>query len=110
MADTSLSDPLEPKELGTLIVVVGKAVRVLTLMQAVQVVQSSRDTAWMCRRICLPARGSWCSPAGMDKLTRQRNLPNKSRFGKQDPFCSVRVGDDKKKTKAIKRYVYMSPK
>ncbi|WVQ79745.1 hypothetical protein IAT38_001845 [Cryptococcus sp. DSM 104549] len=48
---------VEAKELGTLIVVVGKA----------------------------------------------RNLPNKSRFGKQDPFCVVTIGDEKHKTKAIKR-------
>ncbi|KAI9637599.1 uncharacterized protein MKK02DRAFT_43525 [Dioszegia hungarica] len=51
------SDALEPRELGTLIVVVGKA----------------------------------------------RNLPNKSRFGKQDPFCAVRLQSDKQRTKAIKR-------
>ncbi|KAK4689162.1 hypothetical protein P7C73_g936, partial [Tremellales sp. Uapishka_1] len=51
----------EPKELGTLVIVVGKA------------------------------------------IGRQRNLPNKSRFGKQDPFCTVRVGEDKQRTKAIKR-------
>ncbi|ORY35735.1 hypothetical protein BCR39DRAFT_511825 [Naematelia encephala] len=47
----------EPKELGTLIVVVGKA----------------------------------------------RNLPNKSRFGKQDPFCTLTINEEKQKTKAIKR-------
>ncbi|WVR09462.1 hypothetical protein IAU60_006529 [Kwoniella sp. DSM 27419] len=47
----------EPKELGTLIVVVGKA----------------------------------------------RNLVNKSRFGKQDPFCTVAFAEEKHKTKAIKR-------
>ncbi|KAL0247296.1 hypothetical protein I308_104332 [Cryptococcus tetragattii IND107] len=52
-----MSNSAEPKELGTLIVVVGKA----------------------------------------------RNLPNKSRFGKQDPFCTVLVGEEKQKTKAIKR-------
>ncbi|EAL19688.1 hypothetical protein CNBG3160 [Cryptococcus deneoformans B-3501A] len=52
-----MSTPIEPKELGTLIVVVGKA----------------------------------------------RNLPNKSRFGKQDPFCTVIVGEEKQKTKPIKR-------
>lgn len=46
-----MSTPIEPKELGTLIVVVGKA----------------------------------------------RNLPNKSRFGKQDPFCTVIVGEEKQK-------------
>ncbi|ORX38332.1 hypothetical protein BD324DRAFT_620459 [Kockovaella imperatae] len=47
----------DPKELGTLIVVVGKA----------------------------------------------RNLPNKSRFGKQDPFCTVQFLEDKKRTRTIKR-------
>jgi hypothetical protein len=36
---------------------------------------------------------------------RKRNLPNKSRFGKQDPFCTVLVGEEKQRTKAIKRYV-----
>ncbi|GFZ50821.1 hypothetical protein JCM24511_08579 [Saitozyma sp. JCM 24511] len=51
------SQGAEAKELGTLIVVVGKA----------------------------------------------RNLPNKSRFSKQDPFCTVIIGEDKQKTKAIKR-------
>ncbi|KAL7422359.1 hypothetical protein Q5752_003005 [Cryptotrichosporon argae] len=34
---------------------------------------------------------------------KARNLPNKSRFGKQDPFCTVVVGEDKQKTKPIKR-------
>ncbi|OWZ37781.1 calcineurin temperature suppressor Cts1 [Cryptococcus neoformans c45] len=52
-----MNTSVEPKELGTLIVVVGKA----------------------------------------------RNLPNKSRFGKQDPFCTVIVGEEKQKTKPIKR-------
>ncbi|KAK8854621.1 hypothetical protein IAR55_003360 [Kwoniella newhampshirensis] len=51
------STAIEPKELGTLIVVVGKA----------------------------------------------KNLPNKSRFGKQDPFCTVAVGEEKQRTKPIKR-------
>ncbi|WVQ72091.1 hypothetical protein IAR50_001636 [Cryptococcus sp. DSM 104548] len=51
------SDEVEVRELGTLVVVVGKA----------------------------------------------RNLPNKSRFGKQDPFCTLTIGEDKQKTKAIKR-------
>ena len=31
-------------------------------------------------------------------------MPNKSRFGKQDPFCTVKVGEEKQRTKAIKRY------
>ncbi|WVQ68451.1 uncharacterized protein L199_006659 [Kwoniella botswanensis] len=48
---------LDPKELGTLVVVVGKA----------------------------------------------KNLVNKSRFGKQDPFCTVSIGEDKQRTKPIKR-------
>ncbi|WVW85414.1 hypothetical protein I302_107452 [Kwoniella bestiolae CBS 10118] len=51
------SSSLEPKELGTLVVVVGKA----------------------------------------------KNLVNKSRFGKQDPFCTVAIGEDKQRTKPIKR-------
>jgi hypothetical protein len=33
----------------------------------------------------------------------QRNLPNKSRFGKQDPFCCVTINEEKQRTKAIKR-------
>lgn len=66
------ADPLEPKELGTLIVVVGKAVGALSRHSDV----------------------SSCT---------QRNLPNKSRFGKQDPFCTLRVNEDKQRTKAIKR-------
>ena len=97
MANTSVSDPLEPRELGTLIVVVGKAVR-----------HSARDAVQL---PCCCLVGILPSRAGFGKsetqrawaLTMQRNLPNKSRFGKQDPFCSVRVGDDKKKTKPIKR-------
>ncbi|GMK59799.1 hypothetical protein CspeluHIS016_0900160 [Cutaneotrichosporon spelunceum] len=32
-----------------------------------------------------------------------RNLPNKSRFGKQDPFCTVQIGNMKRKTQPIKR-------
>ncbi|WWC71378.1 uncharacterized protein I206_105333 [Kwoniella pini CBS 10737] len=51
------SAALEPKELGTLVVVVGKA----------------------------------------------KNLVNKSRFGKQDPFCTVAIGEEKQRTKPIKR-------
>lgn len=41
----------------------------------------------------------------MTALMFQRNLVNKSRFGKQDPFCTVTWGEDKQKTKAIKRSV-----
>ncbi|WVN86238.1 uncharacterized protein L203_101399 [Cryptococcus depauperatus CBS 7841] len=52
-----MSSSIDPKELGTLVVVIGKA----------------------------------------------RNLPNKSRFGKQDPFCTIVIGEDKQKTKTIKR-------
>ncbi|TYJ52127.1 hypothetical protein B9479_007281 [Cryptococcus floricola] len=51
------SDEVEIRELGTLVVVVGKA----------------------------------------------RNLPNKSRFGKQDPFCTLAIGEERQKTKPIKR-------
>ncbi|BEJ10740.1 hypothetical protein CspHIS471_0101620 [Cutaneotrichosporon sp. HIS471] len=32
-----------------------------------------------------------------------KNLPNKSRFGKQDPFCTVQIGNIKRRTLAIKR-------
>ncbi|WWC90567.1 uncharacterized protein L201_005503 [Kwoniella dendrophila CBS 6074] len=52
-----VSTALEPRELGTLVVVVGKA----------------------------------------------KNLVNKSRFGKQDPFCTVAIGEDKQRTQPIKR-------
>ncbi|WRT68597.1 uncharacterized protein IL334_005575 [Kwoniella shivajii] len=51
------SAAVEPNELGTLIVVVGKA----------------------------------------------KNLVNKSRFGKQDPFCSLSYGETRQRTKPIKR-------
>ncbi|OCF38676.1 hypothetical protein I317_07553 [Kwoniella heveanensis CBS 569] len=34
---------------------------------------------------------------------KAKNLVNKSRFGKQDPFCTVLVGEDKQRTKPIKR-------
>ena len=33
----------------------------------------------------------------------QRNLPNKRHIGKQDPFCSVTLNSEKRRTKAIKR-------
>lgn len=33
----------------------------------------------------------------------QRNLPNKQRIGKQDPYCSVQLGHQKNKTQAVKR-------
>lgn len=45
--------------------------------------------------------------AGLVKLTLglpiQRNLPNRQRIGKQDPYCSVTVGHQKSKTPAVKR-------
>ncbi|WVQ95125.1 hypothetical protein IAU59_002219 [Kwoniella sp. CBS 9459] len=34
---------------------------------------------------------------------KAKNLVNKSRFGKQDPFCTVLVGEEKQRTKPIKR-------
>lgn len=77
----SQSQGAEPKELGTLIVVVGKAVCGFVSPQHCP----SPSTAY----------SSLTSP--------QRNLPNKSRFSKQDPFCTVIIGEDKQKTKAIKR-------
>lgn len=61
----------EPKELGTLVIVVGKAV-------------SYQSTA---------------------VANSQRNLPNLARFGKQDPYCTIAIGNEKKKTEPIKRYV-----
>lgn len=33
----------------------------------------------------------------------QRNLPNKQRIGKQDPYCSITIGHQKQKTPAVKR-------
>ena len=45
-----------------------------------------------------------CCECGTE-LMIQRNLVNKSRFGKQDPFCTISYSEDKQKTKAIKRYV-----
>jgi hypothetical protein len=36
-------------------------------------------------------------------LTSQRNLPNKRHIGKQDPYCTVSLNDEKRRTKAIKR-------
>ena len=66
----------EAKELGTLIVVVGKAV-------------SDREILVVLNYKSL--------------LFSQRNLPNKTRFGKQNPFCSVSLGEDKQKTRAVKR-------
>lgn len=33
----------------------------------------------------------------------QRNLPNKRHIGKQDPYCTVVLDGEKKRTKAIKR-------
>ncbi|CAK9785402.1 unnamed protein product [Cutaneotrichosporon oleaginosum] len=32
-----------------------------------------------------------------------KNLPNKSRFGKQDPFCTLQIGSVKRRTQPIKR-------
>lgn len=36
-------------------------------------------------------------------ILRQRNLPNKQRIGKQDPYCSITIGHQKQKTPAVKR-------
>ena len=36
-------------------------------------------------------------------LTLQRNLPNKRQFGKQDPYCVVLLNGETRKTKVIKR-------
>ncbi|KAL1405816.1 hypothetical protein Q8F55_007494 [Vanrija albida] len=36
-------------------------------------------------------------------VARARNLPNKSRFGKQDPYCALTLGEEKRRTKPIKR-------
>ena len=33
----------------------------------------------------------------------QRNLPNKRHIGKQDPYCSIELNGEKRRTKAIKR-------
>jgi len=34
---------------------------------------------------------------------KARNLVNKTRIGKQDPFCSVSISSDKKRTKTVKK-------
>lgn len=34
---------------------------------------------------------------------KQRNLPNRRSYGKQDPFCVVRLGKEHKRTDADKR-------
>ena len=39
----------------------------------------------------------------MTDLYTQRNLPNKQRIGKQDPYCACTVGHQKHRTAAIKR-------
>jgi len=33
----------------------------------------------------------------------QRNLPNKRHIGKQDPYCTVRLNNETRRTKAVKR-------
>lgn len=50
MADSSFSDPLEPRELGTLIVVVGKAVRLRSCVYETGGRRiASRAVPWRCR-------------------------------------------------------------
>jgi Ca2+-dependent lipid-binding protein len=63
-----------PREIGTLIVVVLKAVCTVAL------------------------------PSSLDLITSlQNHLPNKRHIGKQDPYCVVSVNGEKRRTKAIKR-------
>ncbi|KAF9057759.1 hypothetical protein BJ165DRAFT_1521110 [Panaeolus papilionaceus] len=66
---------LTPREIGTLIVVVLRAVRTL------------------------PQTRHYMHPNSV----RQNHLPNKRHIGKQDPYCLVVVNGEKRRTKAIKR-------
>jgi hypothetical protein len=34
---------------------------------------------------------------------QQRNLPNKRHIGKQDPYCTIRLNNETRRTKAVKR-------
>ncbi|CAG7852608.1 SubName: Full=Uncharacterized protein {ECO:0000313/EMBL:CCA74969.1} [Serendipita indica DSM 11827] len=36
-------------------------------------------------------------------MPRQKNLPNKRHIGKQDPYCTLKLHSDTKRTKAVKR-------
>ncbi|KAK7695702.1 hypothetical protein QCA50_000338 [Cerrena zonata] len=36
-------------------------------------------------------------------ILKARNLPNKRHIGKQDPYCTVSLNGEKRRTKAIKR-------
>ncbi|KAH7100450.1 C2 domain-containing protein, partial [Auriculariales sp. MPI-PUGE-AT-0066] len=36
-------------------------------------------------------------------ILKARNLPNKKRIGKQDPYCTIRVNNETQRTKAINR-------
>lgn len=55
------------------------------------------------------ASASKAKPAGKQLGTlvvvviKARNLPNKQRIGKQDPYCSIALGHQKQKTPAVKR-------
>lgn len=64
-----------PRQIGTLIVVILKAV-------------SSSEHP---------------SPLHTLKCVAQRNLPNKRHIGKQDPYCTIVLNGEKRRTKAIKR-------
>lgn len=65
------------REIGTLVVVILKAVCVLARMT--RLIFRETDVVW------------------------QRNLPNKRHIGKQDPFCTVGLNGEKRRTKAIRR-------
>jgi hypothetical protein len=64
-----------PREIGTLIVVILKAVSVLIAL---------------------------LSPSSTDR-SLQKHLPNKRHIGKQDPYCVVSLNGEKRRTKAVKR-------
>jgi hypothetical protein len=65
-----------PRKLGTLVVVVLRAVSAPSLL-------------------------STACPS--HRLIPQRNLPNKQRIGKQDPYCTVTHGSEQKRTKIDKK-------
>lgn len=64
-----------PREIGTLIVVILKAVGINFACLVPHIIDSNP----------------------------QRNLPNKRHIGKQDPYCTVILNNEKRRTKAIKR-------
>jgi hypothetical protein len=88
----------EPRELGTLIVVVVKAVSAATPRVKSQR-RRGRGLSTHTRTDTQPS----CLENELLSSHPQRNLPNLARFGKQHPFCTVMVGSIKHKTKVIQR-------